>query len=292
MQNHRLRREIIATSVTNSLVNRMGSTFILRMQEDTGEPPAQIAKAYSIVREAMLARNYWSEIDALDHIVSEKIQLQALRGIWNLQRNWTRWLLTRPGQRLNIAELVERYQKPFAELLSAIPMVLTENDKEKFNNENQHLLSLGLSESLAHFIASLTYINAALDIIELSRLEKMPIALVAQMHFSLSEALHINWLLANVEALPVTGRWQAQARGVLRDELQVQQRQLVQTVLSSLQSDKHPTIAVADWLSRDDAALKFTLGMFTDMRNLSELDFPTLSVAVRRLAQIASTGLR
>ena len=136
------------------------------------------------------------------------------------------------------------------------------------------------------------YINAALDIIELSRIAKKPIIIVAQTHFALSDALHINWLLTNVEALPVTGRWQAQARGVLRDELQVQQRQLVQTVLSSLQSDKHPTALVSDWLSRDDAALKFTLGMFTDMRGLNELDFPTLSVAVRRLAQIASTGQR
>jgi glutamate dehydrogenase len=36
MQRHRLKREIIATQVTNTVVNRMGSTFFLRMQEDTG----------------------------------------------------------------------------------------------------------------------------------------------------------------------------------------------------------------------------------------------------------------
>lgn len=292
MQNHRLRREIIATSVTNSLVNRMGSTFLMRMQEDTGEPPAQVAKAYTIVREVMRARNYWSEIDALDHQVSEQIQLQALIGIWNLQRNWTRWLLTRPGQRLDIAKLVERYQGPFAELLAAVPSVLTDNDKQKFKLEYQRLQTLGLSASLAHFIASLPFINSALDIVELNGNEQKSIVLVAQTHFALSEALHINWLLTNVEALPVTGRWQAQARGVLRDELQVQQRQLVQTVLSSSNASKKPSEWVAEWLGRDDAALKFTLGMFTDMRNLSELDFPTLSVAVRRLAQIASTGIR
>ncbi|MBS0432786.1 MAG: NAD-glutamate dehydrogenase, partial [Proteobacteria bacterium] len=35
MQRHRLKREIIATAVTNSMVNRMGATFMLRMQEDT-----------------------------------------------------------------------------------------------------------------------------------------------------------------------------------------------------------------------------------------------------------------
>ena len=33
---HRLRREIIATATTNSIVNRMGPTFARRVQEDTG----------------------------------------------------------------------------------------------------------------------------------------------------------------------------------------------------------------------------------------------------------------
>ncbi|MBP7370930.1 MAG: NAD-glutamate dehydrogenase, partial [Arenimonas sp.] len=132
----------------------------------------------------------------------------------------------------------------------------------------------------------------ALDIIELCRMINKPIDVVAKTHFALSHELHMNWLLDNVENLPVTGRWQAQARGVLRDELQSQQRQLVHTVLASANPNKQPNDWVSDWLSRDDAALKYTLGMFTDMRSLNELDFPTLSVAVRRLAQIASTGTR
>ena len=44
MQQHRLKREIIATQVTNSLVNRMGASFTLRMCEDTGASPAEVAQ--------------------------------------------------------------------------------------------------------------------------------------------------------------------------------------------------------------------------------------------------------
>src|SRR3546814_8811789 len=33
MEDHRLKREIIATAVTNSTINRMGATFLLSMQE-------------------------------------------------------------------------------------------------------------------------------------------------------------------------------------------------------------------------------------------------------------------
>jgi glutamate dehydrogenase len=292
MLSHRLRREIIATAVTNSLVNRMGSTFLLRMQEDTGETPAQIAKAYAIVRESMQARQLWSEIDALDYQVPEKIQLDALTGIWHLQRNLTRWLLSRPGQALDIARMVERLQLPFAELLASMPDALPEKDRISYGAEKQRLLANGLSGGLAHFMASIPYLNAAFDVIELSQKDKQTVKSVAQTHFALSDSLHINWLMSGIEALPVNGRWQAQARGVLRDELQAQQRQLVSTVLASSKSGESPAQWVSTWLSRDDAALIYTLRMFSDMRSLSEMDFPTLSVAVRRLAQIASTGLR
>jgi glutamate dehydrogenase len=292
MLSHRLRREIIATAVTNSLVNRMGSTFLLRMQEDTGETPSQIAKAYTIIRESMLARELWAEIDALDHKVSEKVQLDALAGIWHLQRNLTRWLIALPGLLLDIARMVERYQEPFSTLLQSLPGALTPGDRSIFDAEFSRLSKLGMTDRLAHFLAALPYLNSAMDIIELSLREKQPVMAVAQAHFALSDALHINWLMENVELLPVTGRWQAQARGVLRDELQAQQRQLVSTVLATAVAGKSPADWVSSWLSRDDAALKYTLGMFTDMRSLSEMDFPTLSVAVRRLAQIASTGVR
>src|SRR5699024_3769699 len=36
MEGHRLKREIIATAVTNSTINRMGATFLMRMEEDSG----------------------------------------------------------------------------------------------------------------------------------------------------------------------------------------------------------------------------------------------------------------
>jgi glutamate dehydrogenase len=43
-------------------------------------------------------------------------------------------------------------------------------------------------------------------------------------------------------------------------------------------------------LGRDDNALRFTLNMFADMRTQLAMDYPTVSVAVRRLAQLAAAG--
>jgi glutamate dehydrogenase len=289
MENHRLRREIIATAVTNSTVNRMGATFLLRMQEDTGQSAAQIAKAFTISREVLDARELWAGIDALDLKVSETAQLEALTSIWQLQRNLTRWLLNRPGEVLNIAEKVERYAGGVAELRASLDRVLPEAARAELAADVARWQGHGYPEDMAHAFASLPFLAYALDIVEVAIERSLPVAEVAASYFSLSDALHTKWLMDAVEALPVGGRWHAQARGVLRDELQAQQRALVGQVLvagAGLPAEQR----VERWLERDDAALRYTMAMFADMRDLRDLDYPTLSVAVRRLAQVVASG--
>jgi glutamate dehydrogenase len=286
MEDHRLRREIIATAVTNSMVNRMGSTFVLRLMEDTGETPAQIAKAYSISREALDARELWSQIDGLDGHLPERAQVEALTAIWHLQRNMTRWLLNRPGANLNIAAMVERYQGPMAELREALPKVLPAESRADLQDDAAQWQARGFPAELAREFAVLPFLTYALDIIDIALDLDVPVADVGQAYFMLSDALHSKWLMDNVESLPVDGRWHAQARGVLRDELQSQQRALVTAVLAGATGGADE--AVNAWLARDDASLRYTLQMFTDMRNLRHLDYPTLSVAVRRLAHVVA----
>ena len=78
------------------------------MQEDSGRSTGEVAKAYTITREALDARELWAQIDALDGKVPESVQIDALQVIWTLQRSFTRWLLSRPGAIPDIATAVER----------------------------------------------------------------------------------------------------------------------------------------------------------------------------------------
>ena len=91
---HRLRREIITTATTNSLVNRMGPAFVPRAQEDTGAQPAQIARAYTAAREIFDMRNTWAQIEALDTKIPAKLQYSMAFQTGRLVRHATYWLLT------------------------------------------------------------------------------------------------------------------------------------------------------------------------------------------------------
>ncbi|MEC8206651.1 MAG: NAD-glutamate dehydrogenase domain-containing protein, partial [Pseudomonadota bacterium] len=67
MDNHPLRKEIIATKLANNIVNDMGLNFMVRMHEETGANEAEIALCYSIAKEVFQMPETWSSIVALDN---------------------------------------------------------------------------------------------------------------------------------------------------------------------------------------------------------------------------------
>ena len=283
MQRHRLKREIIATVVTNSIVNRMDATFVLRMQEDTGQPPAAIAKAYSAIREVMDARGLWTDIEALDGKVGEAVQIDALLKIWDLQRGLTRWLLNHRGSDLDIAGIVARYAPGVATLRAALPDVLTATGRANYDVDVEKWQGLGLPDTLAQRLAAIPVLGAAFDIVEVALESEAAVERVASVFFELGQALDFDGLRRQIENLPVESRWHAQARGSLRDELAAQQRALATQILAGAPiTVAHP---VAEWLKRDDPALRLTLGLLDEIRS-QKVDFPIASVALRRVAQL------
>jgi glutamate dehydrogenase len=284
MQHHRLKREIIATAVTNSTINRMGATFMLRMQEDTGKGPAAIAKAYTAAREILDARELWAEIEALDSKVAEGTQVDAVMQVWSLLRHMTRWLLNRPGGTLEIAANVERYQAGVSALRKALPEALTPTGRGDFACSQEKWEGLGLPAELSVRLARLSELRAALDMVEVAQQTGEPVEKVASVFYELGEALDLEWLRGQIEALPVEGHWHAQARGSLLDELNHQHRALAQQVLK-LGGGKDVS-PVQAWLQRDDATLQHTRGMLAEILT-QNADYPIASVAVRRLAQLA-----
>ncbi len=287
MQRHRLKREIIATAVTNTLVNRMGASFMLRMQEDTGQSPAAVAKAFTIAREVLDARALWAEIEALDGKVSDAAQIEAVLAVWELLRSLTRWLLGRPSAGLDIAAHVERYAPGVQRLRAALPRILPEAARAVFVAAGERWVAQGLPATLAQALAGLPDLAMALDVVEVASSSRHDVEEVGAVFYQMGTALELDWLRARIEELPVESRWHAQARGSLRDELAAQHRTLaMQVIASARMGDATP---VQTWLGRDDAQLKYTLGMLAEIRGQS-MDYPIASVALRRLAQLAHAG--
>src|SRR5690606_2503732 len=264
--------------VTNTMINRMGATFLLRMQEDSGRSTGEVAKVFTITRETLDARQLWQQIDALDGKVRESVQVDALQVIWNLQRSFTRWLLSRPGAIPDITTAVERYHDGFRQIREG-ENILAPSQRPGYEASLREWLEKGVPRPLAGQLAALPYLEACCDIIELAAERRQKPVEVARVHFRVGEALNLPWLAEQIDRLVVDGRWHAVARGVLRDELAHQHRAIVGQVLRMPGGTADEK--VARWIGRDDPALRFTLAMLNELAAQKTLDYPTASVAVQ-----------
>jgi len=107
---HRLNREIIATQIAGDIVNRMGITFIQRMQEATGECVANIAKAYIVAINLFDVEEHWQAVEQLDGRVSVAVQNDMFAHIARLVRRSTRWLVRNCRSNINTLDCVARYK--------------------------------------------------------------------------------------------------------------------------------------------------------------------------------------
>jgi glutamate dehydrogenase len=286
VKRHRLRREIIATAITNSLINRMGPVFPVRAQDDTGADPAAIARAYSIAREIFALRDIWEQIEALDNRISAAVQYTAMFQTTRLLRHITYWLLENRRDDLDIERAVLRYAAKVAQLFRELGHVLSATEQARLNVQRSQLIEQHMPENLASRIASLEALDCALDLVEVAMTVRVDIGYAARAYFDLGERIGLNWIKEQIESLAADGHWQAVARGTLRDNLYELQRELTAAVLACKGRDAGAR--VSQWMARHLGPVDALKRVVVDLRTGSPPDFATLSVAlqaVRRLAQ-------
>jgi len=284
MPQHRLKREIIATQVTNSLVNRMGASFALRMTEDTGASPAEVARAFTVAREVFDAREFWLKVEALDNKVDSDLQISAFICMWRLLRQATRWLLNLKGRKLDIQAMVKRLAPGLKVLEKSIVETLAAEEKAEMERRADAYVEGGFPRKLAHQTVILDRLFPTLDVVETAARRRTDVNRVARVFFGLGDELDLSWLRTQVESLDVIGQWHAVSRANLRDQLFTVHNELVDNVLRTDGRKKDP---VAAWMDRQQQALSPVVRMLKDMKKNYEMDYPTVSVAVRALEVLA-----
>ena len=287
IRQHRLRREIIATATTNSVINRMGPTFVPRVQGDTGAEPAQIARAYTAAREIFAMRAVWEQIEALDNKVHAQQQYEAAFQTSRLLRHATYWLLTtRPGG-LQVDAAVTEFRSGVHQLETATPEVLTGAELARFDEGRKAFVEAGLPPTLAERIASLEALNAALDIVEIAARHRVGVVEAARVYFEVGTRIGCDWLQARIEKLTVEGPWQAVARTGLRDAALRVHRRLAERVLEHTSRGSAPA-RVTTWIDSGGKELAHWQRTVAEMRAAEAADFATLSVGVESVRKLAS----
>ena len=286
MRHHRLRREIIATDLANSMVDLAGTTFVSRLAEETGADTAHIARAYAVAVAVFEMRGFWRDVGALDAVVDQETQLTMLLQGRRLVTRAARWLLGNRRPPLDIAGAVSDYAPGAATLCQALPELLGGVDGDAWHRRVAEFAAAGVPSALASRVAAMDALFFAFDIVESVRRSEEPIRRAAGIHFGLDRRLGLAWLRDCILELPRADRWQTLARSALRDDLYKTHRALTAAVLEASFTSIDGYAAIDAWVEASASTAERYLGMLADIRAARRKDVTTLSVAVRELANL------
>ncbi|MGI9319768.1 MAG: NAD-glutamate dehydrogenase, partial [bacterium] len=233
---HRLKREIISTVITNDLVGMLGANFHLRVQELTGSSIAEIIRAYIIASEILDLTTFHQTIKQLDNKVKANLQKSILRQASLTAESVVIWLLRNRPSPLEITVSIKEFKSPMAQLETAMSKLQSGLLPVKLSVGHKQT---GVKELSKKAVQQLQLIEAnawACDILDISFTTRKPINLVVEVFFRTSKTLGLSWVNQSIDDLPVSNDWNQRARFSLSETLRSVQSKLTKNILESSKS--------------------------------------------------------
>ena len=284
IRSHRLRREIVATSVINNMVNLAGISFDHRMTEDSGASVSDVARAFVASREIFGFADIWREIDALGSSVALDTQISLFLDARRMAERGTVWLLRHRRPPLDILDAVATFSAGLAFLSESLDGVVSGRVAAELERVVRDRVGAGVPLGLAERSARWLWLHTGFDIVEIAHTEARNVADAATAYWATFDAFDLGWLWDGVGNLPRSDRWQEQARSAIRDDLTTVLADLTRNVMRA--ADGSPTV----WIEANERAVGRALAMHTEIRRAESFDLTTLSVALRQLRNLTITA--
>ncbi len=232
LEHHRLRREIIATQLANSMINRGGPSLVVRIADQTGAAPAAVAAAFAAVRDSydMTALN--TAIDGLDNKTSGKLQIDLYAAVEDLLLDRILWFLRHVDLSKGLAEVVLHYRAGITAVTAVLDKALSQDFQTARAAQRRELIGAGVPAALAERIANLRAITAAPDIVQVADRTGRPVDAVAATYFAAGVFFRLDSITGAAGAISVLDYFDRLARDRARDSIGDAERRLTAAMVA------------------------------------------------------------
>jgi glutamate dehydrogenase len=287
---HPLRKEIIATILSNQIANNIGIGFGSRIREETGATIEDIAKAYVVCVEVFDLYETWRKLEKLDNVVQEHDRYEVFQSVSGLLERSISWLLRNQPSNFDVSHVIERYKTDTRILRQVLSSAIIGKSRKNYLATKRSFVRYRLPATLAQELVEKTTLASAFDIIEIKSKLYSDIENVTRLFYALSERLQLHWIRDAISKTIVRTHWNHLAILNLRNDLHANQHNLTEIVLQIVDNKRHTNKAMAIWEQQHQEALQRYDSILNEFSAMRSCDFPTISVAVsevRRLVQLS-----
>jgi glutamate dehydrogenase len=283
IRRHRLRREIIATRLSNGMVNRASMVFALMAEEQTGRGASDVARAYVVARDAFGLRALWAAIEALDNTVPANVQFEMIVALRRLMEHSTLWFLRNRPQPLDCGATVELFGAGIAALMGVLDEAVPADRLKAGAEAKAALEAHGVPAALAATVAAVEPLYSACNIVEAANRRGLAVGDAARLYFLIGRRLGLEWLRGRARQLASTTHWQRQAVSAIVDDLYGQQMALTMRVVASAGIEAE---AVERWAGDNQVIMARNAQLLADLRAQPGFDLAMLAVANRQMRDL------
>ncbi len=283
LEKHRLRRDIIATQLANSMINRGGPALVARISDETGASAAGIAAAFAAVRDSYGMPALNGEINTLDGKIKGDVQLSLYADVQDLLLDRLVWFLRNVDLTKGLASLVDHYREGIAGVALALETALPKEAAEARAARLTELTKAGVPEALAQRFASLPLLAAATDIVLVADRTKKPIAEVTATYFAAEAFFRLDRIVAAAGEIKTSDYFDRLALDRALDSIGEAERRITAAMVETGASGE---AAVEAWIKPRTADIERIRGAVHQIAG-SGLTLSKLSVAASLLGDLA-----
>jgi glutamate dehydrogenase len=290
---HRLRREIVATSLSNKIVNLAGPVFIHRTKEISSAPAARVARAFVLAEGAFGLSALKSRIDALDLRVPAAVQTGMYADLAQLLRRLGLWFVVNVPANADLGDTIARYRAGVESLRGTFSTLVSPYEAQATEARIADLQKAGAPLDVAEDIAVLPLLGGAPEIALLAHGRGLSLDLVAGAYFAVGATIGLDRLRGLAARIFGSEHWDRLAIRRIVDDLYSGQRGLTADALSSVdpktaRSRADGADAVKLWAEQHADALERTRSFLGELERTGDLSIAKLTLANSQIHELAA----
>jgi glutamate dehydrogenase len=289
ISNHQLRKEIIATQITNFIVNITGISFVNQLCQDTGFGVVEVVRSFVVACGAFSVDKLWNDIENLDGKIDFDVQMQMFLSSNKLLARSVVWLLHNQSKG-EVGAIVLRFKKIADGLLRLFPGVLAQDSRDSFELKAKYYLENGIEKKLAERVASMDPAASAFDIAEICAVSNFDLKPIAKIYFTVGTRFSLKWIRGRISELNIENDWQRLSVKTILEDLYFFQMKIAKEIVNFSCNEREvcDIDSVAAWIDKMQFSVERFDSFITELKSQANPDLSIFVVSLNRLKSLVN----
>jgi len=279
IREHRLRRELLATDLSNRIVNRLGLVHAFELPEEEGVGLADVAAAFVVVEELFDLQPLWSDIDA--QAMSETARLALLDRLAAAIGNLMSDALRTASGRVEAGAMIANLREHVSTLCRGRADLIAGDIAERSIALRGQFVEQGCPEALANRVCDLFDFDGSIGLADLALKTGIDPIELTRAFSDIGQRIGLDWAQGTAAHMTPTDIWERLLVDGLARDFQHMRLEFLRRLMRRKKGKNDPLGAIAQWADHNATAL-------TQFRAMIARAQSRPPVAPAMLAQIGS----